>query len=239
MFQHPLIPLVFSAILIILVIKQCFSKRQFLKVRLFYSVILTFVAALILVFYPEIEKNEKLLKIMQIVMLVIDALVGVILVFISENSASKEQFNNDLFQVLDDSKLYVVIDNKNRIKELSTLLADDLEITKETAHKKNLFNVIENKYRIFSFNGTEASKKDLNIYFSNIENDMKEVVLELHDDNGDVFEYYLIQKPILVFGKVKGRLFIGEKKGSEELVGMERNLAESTDELNIINFIKI
>ena len=234
MFQHPLIPLVFSAILIILVIKQCFSKRQFLKVRLFYSVILTFVAALILVFYPEIEKNEKLLKIMQIVMLVIDALVGVILVFISENSASKEQFNNDLFQVLDDSKLYVVIDNKNRIKELSTLLADDLEITKETAHKKNLFNVIENKYRIFSFNGTEASKKDLNIYFSNIENDMKEVVLELHDDNGDVFEYYLIQKPILVFGKVKGRLFIGEKKGSEELVGMERNLAESTDELNII-----
>ena len=42
----------------------------------------------------------------------------------------------------------------------------------------------------------------------------------------DVFEYYLIQKPVYVFGKVKGRLFIGDKKGTEELVGMEKDLAE-------------
>ena len=234
MFQHPLIPLIFSSLLIVLVIKQCISKRQFLKVRLFYSVILTFVSALILVFYPEIEQDDKLLKVMQFVMIGIDVLVGVILVFISEVSASKEQFNKDLFQTLDMSKLYVVVDKKNRIKEISSLFLEDLGLKKENVIRKNLFQVIEHKYRIFSFNGTDADRKDVNIYFSNLENDIKEVVLEMNDDNGDVFEYYLIQKPIMIFGKTKGRLFIGEKKGSEELVGMERNLAESTDELNII-----
>ena len=234
MYQHPLIPLVFSSLLIVLVIKQCILKRQFLKVRLFYSVILTFISALILVFYPEIQKDEKILNVIQIGMLVIDALVGLVLIFIGENSASKEQFNNDLFQTIDTTKFYVVVDKKNKVKEISTLFADDLGISKETAARKNIFNLIENKYHIYKFNGTEVSKNDLNIYFSNMENNVTEITFELYDDKGDVFEYYLIQKPVYVFGKVKGRLFIGDKKGTEELVGMEKDLAESVDELNII-----
>ena len=234
MYQHPIIPLVFSSLLIILVIKQCFSKRKFLKGRLFYSVILTFISALILVFYPEVQDDDKLMNIIQIGMIAIDALVGLILVFISENSASKEQFNNDLFQTIDDSKLYVVVDKRNKIKEISSLFVNDLGITKEEATRKNLFNVIEKKYRIISFNGTEANKNDVNIYFSNLEVEAGNLTIELQDDKGDIFEYYLTQKPIYVFGKIKGRLFIGDKKGIEELVGMEKNLAESTDELNII-----
>ena len=131
MYQHPLIPLVFSSVLIILVIKQCVSKRKFLKGRLFYSVILTFISALILVFYKEIQDDNKIMNIIQIGMISIDALVGLILVFISENSASKEQFNNDLFQTIDDSKLYVVVDKRNKIKEISTLFVNDLCLTKE------------------------------------------------------------------------------------------------------------
>ena len=196
--------------------------------------ILTFISALILVFYPEIQKDEKILNVIQIGMLVIDALVGLVLIFIGENSASKEQFNNDLFQTIDTTKFYVVVDKKNKVKEISTLFADDLGISKENAARKNFFNLIENKYHIYKFNGTEVSKNDLNIYFSNMENNVTEITFELYDDKGDVFEYYLIQKPVYVFGKVKGRLFIGDKKGTEELVGMEKDLAESVDELNII-----
>ena len=188
MYQHPLIPLVFSSLLIVLVIKQCILKRQFLKVRLFYSVILTFISALILVFYPEIQKDEKILNVIQIGMLVIDALVGLVLIFIGENSASKEQFNNDLFQTIDTTKFYVVVDKKNKVKEISTLFADDLGISKENAARKNFFNLIENKYHIYKFNGTEVSKNELNIYFSNMENNVTEITFELYDDKGDVFE---------------------------------------------------
>ena len=128
--------------------------------------ILTFISALILVFYPEIQNDEKILNIVQVGMLIIDALVGLVLIFIGENSASKEQFNNDLFQTIDTTKFYVVVDKKNKVKEISTLLAEDLGITKETAIKKNFFNLIENKYHFNSFNGTKVSKNDLNIYFS-------------------------------------------------------------------------
>ena len=174
------------------------------------------------------------MNIVQIGMIAIDALVGLILVFISENTASKEQFNNDLFQTIDDSKYYVVIDKRNRIKDISTLFVNDLGLTKQEVIKKNLFNVIEKKYRIASFNGTTANKNDLNIYFGNLEVEAKEITIEVNDDNGDFFEYYFTQKPIYVFGKIKGRLFIGDKKGTEELVGMEKNLAESNEELNII-----
>ena len=36
-------------------------------------------------------------------------------------------------------------------------------ISKENAARKNFFNLIENKYHIYKFNGTEVSKNDLNI----------------------------------------------------------------------------
>ena len=60
------------------------------------------------------------------------------------------------------------------------------------------------------------------------------MTLEIQDDNGDIHAYYFVESPIVVFGKFKGRLFVGEKKGMETLVGMEKNLAESMGELELI-----
>lgn len=83
--------------------------------------------------------------------------------------------------------------------------------------------MIEKKYRIFSLNGTEASKKDLNIYYSPVNQTSSQPMnLEIHDEAGDVSAYYFTETPILLFGKLKGRLFVGDKKGSETLVGMEK-----------------
>lgn len=236
MFQHPLIPLVFSIILLLLVLKQSLTKRTLLKWRLSFSALIVFICALFVVFRHEIEKSEFWTNFSDWTLLSIDILIGLFLIVLSELSIAQEQFNQDLFYTLDQTRYYVLLDKKERIKEISTVFLNDLGLSKTEALKKNFFETIEKKYRIFSLNGTEVSKDDLKIYFANPSKDAQkeQMNLEVHDDKGDVFAYYFMETPILVFGRFQGRLFIGDKKDSDNLVGMEKNLADSMKELELI-----
>ena len=236
MYQHPLIPFILSVILLMLMIKQSFSRHRFLKHRFMIAFFLTFVCALNLVFYNEISTSESWKKIVDLIMLGIDIFIGFLMLIFFELSTSKEQFNRDLFATLDENKFYVLVDKKNRIKEISSLFLQDLETTKEDVLKKNLFDVIEMKYHILSLNGNEATKEDLKIYYNKNNKDKvsKEMNLEFYDDNGDNHAYYFVQSDIIVFNKFKGRLFVGDKKSTENLIGMEKNLEESNSELELI-----
>ncbi len=235
MYQHPIIPFILCTILLIFVLKQSLNKHQLLKGRFFLCFFLCFGCGLILVFYHEIKQNQWWNSIVEWILLGIDLLVGLCMIVFLELSASKENFNHQLFETLSQTKLYCLVDRKNRITDISDLFLQDLGFSKEEVLKKNLFDVIEKKYRIFSLNGTEASKKDLNIYYSPVNQTSSQPMnLEIHDEAGDVSAYYFTETPILLFGKLKGRLFVGDKKGSETLVGMEKNLADSVSELELI-----
>ena len=236
MYQHPIIPLVLSVILLVLMIKQSLARHKFLKKRFIFSFILVFVSAILLVFYPEISDSDSWKNITDWILLGIDVFVGLLLIIFIEISSSKEQFNRDLFSTLDTTKYYVLVDKKNRVKDISTLFLNDLELEKDKVLRKNIFDVIEIKYRIFALNGNDATKNDLKIYYNKNNKDKiaKEMNLEIHDDNGDAHAYYFIESPIVVFGKFKGRLFVGDKKSSENLVAMEKNLEDSMNELELI-----
>lgn len=234
MYQHPLIALVLSIILTVLVLKQCLTRKKFLKVRTILAFLFNFICAMFLVFEHEIANIENGRLWLEWALLGIEIIVGLFLVVLTGTSASREQFNLDLFHTLDDSKLYVLLDRRNRIKEISSLLLSDLEITKEEALHVNFFDVLEKKYRIFSINNTDFVKNDVNIYFLDFNNKEAKISLELHDDKGDVFAYYFNETPISVLGRYSGRIFIGDKKDTKALVGMEQNLAESTEELELI-----
>ena len=150
MYQHPLIPLVLSIILLMFMIKQSFARHKFLKNRFILSFIIVFVCALLFVFYPEISTSNSWKTTVDWIMLGIDVFIGLLLLIFTELSASKEQFNRDLFATLDETKFYVLVDKKNRVKEISTLFLADLEVEKDKVLRKNIFDVIEIKYRIFS-----------------------------------------------------------------------------------------
>lgn len=232
--QHPLIPLVFSVILTLLMLKQCLSRKKILKVRLFLAFFLSFVSAMLLAFYGEIQKIENGVEYLNWVLLALDIVIGIIFITFSELSSMNAQFTQDLLSTLQKTKFYVLIDRKNRVKEISDLFLNDLDLEEDEAYKKNLFDLIEQKYQITGVNGTQANARDLNIYYKDAENRNLEMNLTLVDKNGDEVAYYLAETMIMTFGKFRGRLFVGEKKSSESLIGMERNLAESSEELDII-----
>lgn len=231
---QPLVPLILGAVLLFMLVKQSLIRKKLLKGRLIFTFLIVLGCGLILAFYTELTDTEEKTTILQWCLLGVDFVIGILYVVFSELSSSREQFNKDLFKTLDTTKFYALLDNKNRVKEMSALFLEDLGLSPEEVYKKNFFDSIEKKYRIFKLNGTDVTLNDLNIFFASSDTKETSLNLEVHDEYGDVSAYYLTQHPIYVLGKFSGRIFIGEKKGTEQLVAMEKNLAESSDELDMI-----
>ncbi len=238
--QSPIIPLVISAIVVIVILMQSVTKKKFQFVKLMISFLLTFGAALILFFYAEIQGfTDEVYKILiYIAMMVID-LGALLLLFLSiDLSLTNETFQKELVKSLDETKLYVLLDKKDRIKDISKYLTDDLGIEESSALRHNFFDVIEAKYRIIGINGEGALKKDVKKYYSNYAQRATEekttMELEIEDDYAVKSAMYFQEHAIFRGGKYAGRILIGDIKGSESLIGLERKEAEARAELELI-----
>ena len=230
-YVQPLVPLILGIALLFLLIKESLIQKKILKFRLTITFLIVLVCALLLAFYSEFDEE---IRTVDWILVGLDAGIGLLFILFSGISSSKEQFNQDLFLTLDQTKYYVLVDKKNRIREISSLFLKDLELTEAEVYKKNLFKTIEKRYQIFKMNGTSMTLEDIHIYFSSSDTKDSTLNLEIHDEHGDVHAYYFAQRPLMMLGKFSGRIFIGDKKSSEQLVGMEKNLKESSSELEMI-----
>jgi hypothetical protein len=169
--QSPLIPVIFSGLVVIIVLLQCLVKRKFLKVRLILSLIVTFTAVLLLVFFGEIKKqneavgNNSYLILTCFGMLAIEISAFALLFSTIDFSFTNEKFQKALTTSLDESKFYVLLDKKDRVKVISSCFLNDLGIVEADTLRKNFFDVIEMKYRIIGMNYAEALKNVVKRFF--------------------------------------------------------------------------
>lgn len=237
--QHPLIPLFFSIILLIIVLQQCFIKRRFLKFKVSFSFLLAFFVVLILCFYAQIKENELLFTIFNWGLLAIDIFIAILIFSCFDNSFSTQKFNKELTKSLDETKFYVVLDKRDRIKEISTLLLKDLNIDNSDAYGKNFFDLLEIKYRIVGFNGERCYKDDIKEFYNKyekrvVENQKNKIEIELQEDNYKENALFFMETTIFHSGKYKGRILMGEMKNEENLIGMEQDLEVKSFELDLI-----
>ena len=171
-------------------------------------------------------------------MYVID-LADLVLLFTSiDLSLTNETFQRELVKSLDESKIYVMLDKKDRIKDISKYLLDNLGLDDSQALRHNFFDVIETKYRIIGLNGEGALKKDVKKYYSTyslrVQDEKTTVELEIEDDYAVKSAMYFVETPIFRGGKYTGRILIGDLKGEESLIGLEKKEAEAKNELDLI-----
>ena len=128
--QSPIIPLVLSGLLVLVILMQSLTRRRMALTKLLVSIFLTFSSTALLVFFNEIKNtgNEIYLILTYVSMLLIEVTVFVILFLSMDNIFSNESFQRELTKSLDETKYYVMLDRKDRVKEISTCLLNDLEI---------------------------------------------------------------------------------------------------------------
>lgn len=245
--QSPIIPLMLSVLLLIIVLLQCMTKHIFYKVRLIFAFLLTFASALFLIFFDElkgwIEKSNGEINIrgysIYLSFILIEVAVCVLLFFTIDFSLSNDKLNKELSKNINATKYYVLLDKKDRIKDISEMLLKDLKIEYKNVIHKNFFDVIELKYRIIGMNGEEAYKKDLKKYFEHYERkvksgDINKFELDIEDENAVKSAIYFNESVVFSNDKYKGRILLGDKKNENTLMGVERDLEQKSNELDLI-----
>ncbi len=242
--QSPIIPLVISTIILIIILVQCFMKHIFYKARFIISFAMVFIAALLFVFYDKIKEsssdNPLWLNVTNIAFISLE-LISLITLFVTVDfTLSNEKISKELTNSLNETKYYVLLDKKDRVKEMSKLLEKDLDYSDGTYYKKNIFDVIEKKYRIIGMNDEEAYKADLKKFFNHYgdkveEGKVNKLIINLEDDNAVHSAMYFNETTIFINGKYKGRILIGDKKDKNSLLGVESELAEVKENLDLIS----
>ncbi len=239
--QSPIVSIVFSVFLVFIVVFQSITKKKVILPKLIFSLILTFCSFLVLFFYQDVIKSENntYIIIMDIGMLLIEALVLIILFLSIDVSFSNQTFQRELTKSLDETKLYVLLDRKDRIKEISQAFCNDLGVKKTDCYSRNFFDVIEVKYRIIGLNGEGCLKKDVKTFYERYEKrvkegDRKQVELDIEDDNASKSALYFNESVIFANSKYRGRILIGDIKDEESLVGLEKREFQAINDLKLV-----
>ena len=239
--QSPIIPVIFAGLVVLIVILQCMAKKKFLRLRLILASLNTFLAGAFLVFFKEIAKmDDKDYLVLFYIGMLLSEVFSLALIFTTiDFSIAQEKFQKTLTTSLDETKFFVFLDKKDRVRRISTCLLQNLGIEEKYALKENFFDVIEAKYRIIGLNSETAYKNDLKKYYYRYgdrvtEGEKNQMELNVQLDDGSEGSFYFTENPIFSSGKYVGRILLGEMKDEESLMGMEKDLSEAQNELELI-----
>lgn len=239
--QHPIYALVLSFFLAGVVIKQCVIKGKLLKYRLILSFFLIFILAFIFAFYSDIEKNEKALLIVDYGLIGIDGIIGLTFFLSVGASMSQKTFTSEFMKSLDNNKVFILLDSKDRIKEISSLLANELMTKKEEIISKKFFDIIDNSWNVVSYNQTEINNENFREYYKDyrkkaVPNSHEKCELIVDKHNHEMIVLNLIETPIFVGNRYRGRILIGDKKSEESMLNIEKELIDKNTELESIRY---
>ena len=236
--EGPIIPLLLSIIALIAIIIQCFTKHLFLKKKLILIFILVFINAILLAFYSQLMETSFNIY-LKYCFLALD-IIGISILFTTiDYSMVNESFKDKLVDSLNQTKNYLVLDKKDRIKDISDTLLKTLNIEYKDAIGKNCFEVLDNACLIIGFNDNECRKKDILKYYDKYYTkvsplDHKAIEIALQNRDGREFVLAFIETPIFRNDKYKGRILIGDTKDEEALTGIERQNDALEEELDVI-----
>lgn len=241
--QAPIIPVIFASLITIVIIMKSMISRRFLITRFIISALMTFAAVLFLVFNNQIieKNNEALIITMYITMALIEVSSFVLLFTVVDLSFSSESFQRELKKSINETKLYVILNKKDKIKEISKFFLDDLGIEEDEAIGKNFFDVVESKYRLIGLNGSGCLKADIKKYYNKYgkkvdpSNPSKSMELDIQRDDAKEDAFYFTETCIFQGNKYNGRILFGEKKTEDNLIGLEKSELEAKNELKLIN----
>ena len=240
----PLATLLLSFILLIITVLECYQKAKLIKWKMSLALVNIFIIILSALFYEEfIIKND----ILNMIYLCYICLIFVIFALMSLSAVNNaHQKANDYSQFIaclnnTSWNVYFVCDRNDRIKEISESLLLDLGLTKKEVIGRKAFDVFDKTIRFTHVNDNMITNKELREYYKTFHRSSKageEYKREIYfqNCNGQTVVLNLIEKPLFVSGKYRGRLNIGQKKTDASLIEVERELVDKNKDLESIQY---
>ncbi|MGI6360339.1 MAG: PAS domain-containing protein [Acholeplasmatales bacterium] len=112
---------------------------------------------------------------------------------------------------------YYVLDHKERIKEMSDGMVEELGLPKEEIIGKPLFEILNKTIRVSNFDDIETSNQNLERYYKDYRKTVKPNQFDTHtmyfqNYQGKSVLVQLVEQPLFILGRYKGRINVGERK---------------------------
>ena len=123
---------------------------------------------------------------------------------------------------------YYVLDHKERIKEMSEGMIEELGMTKEEIIGKPLFEILNKAIRVNSFDDIETSNQNLERFYEDYKKTVKPNQFDTHtmhfqNYQGKSVLVQLVEQPLFILGRYRGRINVGEKKTDFDLLVLKEN----------------
>lgn len=242
MLQHPIYPLIISIFTLVLVVMQSIQSEKLLKNRLVIAFFNIAIAVMVFVVYNNFVLGNETYTLLYIIFnFAVYFIFIMVLYFAFKTSALKANHYQLFVKSIKNSRwnAYYVVDKKERVKDISLSLLQELGIEKDEIIGKKLFNMLNKTVRFTRLNGLDINNKQLENYYKNYKenakpNDSEVQELQFLNDTGNPIILRLVMQPVFALGKYKGRICVGEKKTDFNLLAVEKELNDRSSELESI-----
>lgn len=126
--------------------------------------------------------------------------------------------------------LYLHINEFDKVLNISESFLEELGLEQSSVIGNNLFDVIDSSIRIVKMNEEDIDNEYFKDYyrrykdldFTQIDDNKKE--LHIANSNGDLSILVIVEYPIIMRGRYKGRIIVGEKISDSVLLEVEKEL---------------
>jgi GGDEF domain-containing protein len=244
LFQHPVYPLIMAVFIVVLVIVQSIQSERVLKNRfVLASLTLTISVMVFVMFYQnDLLKENGPWRDAYIGFTFFTYALFLLMFYGAFRIAIMKANHYQLFlKGIRNSKLnaYYIVDKRERIRDMSQSILDELGLEKEDVIGKKLFSVFNKTIRFTRMNGSETDNKTLEALYAGYRKtarpgDYEETELFFNNHEGSQVILHMVVQPLFVMGKYRGRINVGEAKTDFDMLSVEKELKERNDELESI-----
>ena len=235
---------ILSSILFLMVLFHSLQKGKAHKGLLIGTGINLLVTIIWILLYEKVVLNSETLKIIfgiyLLLLLVLFVLLLAVYILISnQKNSGYDQFIDSLNKTT--WNVYFVCDKNDRIKEMSDSLLVELGLKKADVLGQKAFDIFDKTIRFTKVDDTDMTNKTLREYYNKFSkssrpNEEYRREIFFQNCNGQTVVFNLIEKPLFVGKKYRGRLNIGQKKTDQVLASIEKELVDRNQDLESIQY---
>lgn len=229
--------LVLAVILLGVYVKQCLVEHKILKFKLIFSFVCITVCSVGMIFYDKIRKNDNANLALDIATIVMFVLIGSGFFIAIAGSATKTSLENEFLRSLENDKIFILLDRKERIKQISSNLTRTAGVDKKDVLGKKFFDFIGNNFTLLMLNDTQIKMSHLKENFRVWSEECKEgdsckrEFLVSSKDGKETNVFNFTDTPIFAASKYTGHLLLGDLDEEASMLSAERKLTDKSREL--------
>lgn len=226
------------------VINNCIVEKK-IKYRIFsISCVNLFAWILGCIFCTRFIEPNKIFSNVVFGLSILLYFIFAIMLYVSfVSSMLKSNHYNMLIDTIKSTRfnIYIILDKRDKIKDISSGMLSELGLEADEVIGKKFYDIMDKQTRILKFNSVDMNNKEFKDYYKSYKNtavegkeEKREIILTNYKNEKIVLN--VVERPVYVFSRYKGRMWVGEKKSDEVLLKAEKELNEKRDELEGIRY---